>query len=101
MRAALTELQSIADQRALVDIARGKLSRAVGLTADTSLDVVPLPDPQPQQEQKQDIAQLIGQAQKLRADLYAKQAEMEQRNALEVRAARSASPKLKFNGDEE
>lgn len=86
----------VAQQRALLDIQRGKLAASMGLSADTCLtlatvDCMPAP-------QKQNITDLIALAQQRRADLAARQARFAESMARYDMAKAAYGPKLAFTG---
>lgn len=86
----------VAEQKALLDIQRGKLAAAIGLTAETPIQLAPLenlPTPQPQQ-----FNQLLALAKCQRADLMVKQARTAGAYARVDKARAAYGPKVSVLG---
>lgn len=95
-QATLSQMQmDVAQQKANLDIQRGKLAAALGFSADTPLQIAPiaaLDIPQ-----KQCTAELINLAKQVRADLMAKQARVWEQSEREDKARSAYGPKVSFS----
>ena len=89
---------NVARQKAAAAIAYGKLINALGLPIDTELEVQIHPDGMQNPMFKEGIAALVQAAEEQRADLMAKQASLDEMNALVDRAKRAPLPKLRALG---
>lgn len=96
-QATLSQMQiEVAQQKANLDIQKGKLAAALGLPADTSLQLAPINELNPPPSQK--TAELIDLAKQQRADLMAKQARVCEQVAREQKARSGYFPKVSFSG---
>lgn len=85
-----------AQQKALLDIQKGKLITSLGLSADTNIALAPIKQlPAPQ---KQQLTDLISISYQQRADLMARQARLEETIFQEKSANAAYRPKVLFDG---
>lgn len=89
---------TIANQRANVDIAKGKLTTSIGLNADEKIEIMALDCPIPLNFGEGSLRELIDRAQSSRADIMSKRAEVWQRQAALRKVSKSAEPKISFSG---
>src|SRR5262249_46938058 len=82
----------LAQQKALLDIQKGKLAASLGLCANVSLELAPIDTNQPTQSQQ--VEELITLALRQRADLMAKQAKLSESFFNQDRAYAAYRPKL-------
>lgn len=90
-----------AHKKTLLDIQKGKLAVALGLPADTPIELAPVTFSSLESllELKQEGPhELIALAMKQRADLHAKQARLEEQVWKEKKIRKSSAPKLHFTG---
>jgi outer membrane protein len=96
-RATLAQMNmEVAEQKALLDIQRGKLASSVGLNADAPIQLAPVQG-MPEHQQQQ-ISGLIAFAKMQRADLMAKQARVAEACARLDKARSAYGPKLSLAG---
>lgn len=82
----------VAQQKALLDIQRGKLATSIGISADIPLQLASVQEmPTPQMQQ---TADLIALAKKQRADLMAKQAKLSESFSYLAKARSAYGPKV-------
>lgn len=98
-KAAVAQIQmELSQQRAHVAIAYGKLVSTLGLSADTQLDIAPMPEEVRGAQPSDGVTQLIAVAEVQRADLLAKKALLGEMEARLSRAKKVYLPKLKAMG---
>ncbi len=98
-KAAVAQIQmELAQQRALVAIAYGKLMASLGLSADTHLEIALTPEGMQKPEFSEGVPQLIAVAEKQRADLLAKKATLGEMESRLTRAKRMYLPKFRAMG---
>jgi outer membrane protein len=99
VKAAVSEiLMSLAQQKAAVAIAYGKLLMSLGVPLETKLDVQTKPEGMQNPLFEEGIDTLLATAQAERADLMARQAALAGMNAQVDRAKRASLPKLRVIG---
>ncbi len=100
MKATIADMQiGIALQKAEADNARSRLAKSVGWAVDAPIEVQALPDPTIKSPLRDGLPQLMERSQQTRADLLARRADIEQKNALFDQASTKYLPKLNFNAD--
>jgi outer membrane protein len=86
-----------AEQKASLDIQRGRLAASLGLPATTCFELAPIPDTMPCQQMEQ-VNILVDIAFQQRADLMAKQARLQESMLNKIKAGASFMPKIFLNG---
>lgn len=100
VKATISDMKmQLSQQKADVDISRGKLAANLGIGFDVQFSVAGLPEPQPNPCLEKDLNHLLTLAQQQRADLMAKRAILMEKNALVVKASKAYYPKISFLGD--
>jgi outer membrane protein TolC len=99
-KSSLARIQiDIAQQKAHLEIAKGRLAAVMGLPADTKIDAIPpLEDPSSDLPEE-DIELLITHANRVRADLLARRAEVSERYSDWERADKSSRLRVRLLGD--
>lgn len=96
-RATLAQMKmEVTQQKALLDIQRGKLAASLGLTADIPLQLAAIEGMPPLQQQH--AAGLIALAKQQRADLMAKQARLAESIYVSDKTRSGYGPKISFTG---
>lgn len=96
-KAALSQMKmEVSQKRALLDIQKGKLAASLGISAETSIELAPLPPIMP--PQKIQLIELIALARRQRADLMAKRARLDETISNLERVRASYRPKISVAG---
>ncbi len=99
-KATVAELEmQIAQKKADVDVARGKVMLTIGLPYDQVLDIALLPEPVPDLRLEKGIDCLIDLAKNERADLMMKWAELVKNQAEREKIEKKYWPKLRLDAD--
>lgn len=99
-KTSLSQMQiEIAQQKAHVAIALGRLTSSLGLDIETKIKVAPLPDDIQNTIPAEGLSKLISIAQEKRADILAKQAIVAEKEALVTKESRASFPKLRAVAD--